>query len=167
MHDIGKIGVPLHILNKQGPPTEAEWEIIKTHCDTGYKICLPLERTLQSALDIVRHHHERLDGSGYPDGLRGDEISQVALVMAVVDSYDALVTNRPYRKALSKEKALLSLYHEADNVRLDSRIVECLFDLVTHAEDAGEAKSGSCQMERFLDLQVSVPASSTLSYLSA
>ena len=167
LHDIGKLGVPLHILNKQGPPTEAEWEIIKKHCDTGYKICLPLKRTLQSALDIVRHHHERLDGSGYPDGLRGDEISQVTLVMAVVDSYDALVTNRPYRKALSKEKALLSLHHEADNGRLDCRIVECLFDLITHAEDADEENSNDFKAKCFLDVEGPLPMTSTLSCLSA
>ncbi len=166
LHDIGKIGIPLHILNKQGPPNEAEWEIIKSHCDTGYKICLPLERTLQSALGIVRQHHERLDGSGYPDGLRGDEISQVALVMAVADSYDALVTNRPYRKALSKEKALLSLNHEADNGKLDSRIVECLFDMVLNAEEKEEGEWDNLEVECSLDLQLSVLAGSTSCELS-
>ena len=106
---------------------------MKSHCDVGHRICLPLERTLGPALDVIRHHHEKLDGSGYPDGFRGKEITEVAMVLAVVDSYDAMITDRPYRKAMSKENALLALSQEADEGRLDSRTVECFIDMTAHA----------------------------------
>jgi putative two-component system response regulator len=140
LHDVGKIGIPLEILNKQSPLTDEEWLIMRTHCDVGHRICLPLEKTLGPALDIIRHHHEKLDGSGYPDGLRGEEISQVARVMAVVDCYDAMVTDRPYRKALSKEEAVAILSNEANEGKLDGRTVECLRDLITHSEEADEVE---------------------------
>lgn len=98
LHDIGKIGIPDAILNKPGPLDEHEWELMKTHSDVGYRICLPIMHTFGKALDGIRHHHEKLDGGGYPDGLKGEQISLVARIMAVVDIYDALVSDRPYRK---------------------------------------------------------------------
>ena len=104
LHDIGKIGVAEHILNKPEPLSGREWEIVKGHCDLGDKICIPLQSTLGAALDVIRHHHEKLDGSGYPDGLKGEEISLPARVMAVVDIFDALVMDRPYRKRLLKKR---------------------------------------------------------------
>ena len=74
-----------------------EWERMKGHSNAGFKICYPLKRHLGKALEAIRHHHEKLDGSGYPNGLKGEEISMVVRVMAVADIYDALVTDRPYR----------------------------------------------------------------------
>jgi putative two-component system response regulator len=130
LHDIGKIGVSEHILNKPGPLNGREWEIIKGHCDLGDKICVPLQSTLGAALDVIRHHHEKLDGSGYPDGLRGEEISLPARVMAVVDIFDALVTDRPYRERMPKEQALSVLHQEARAGKLDAWVVECLQELV-------------------------------------
>ncbi|HDH06412.1 MAG TPA: response regulator [Nitrospirae bacterium] len=130
IHDIGKIGVPEDILNKPGPLTPGERAVMKKHAYIGYKICLPLKRTLGSALDIIRYHHEKLDGSGFPDGLKGEEISIEARVMAVVDIYDALVSDRPYRKAISKREALDILLREADEGKLDKRIVEYLIEMM-------------------------------------
>ena len=130
LHDIGKIGIPNKILNKPGALTPEEWEIIKTHPDAGTKICMPLKNMLGPALDIIRHHHEKLDGSGYPDGLKGGEISMVARIMAVADIYDALTTERPYRLAMTKDKAISILLNEANSGALDKNIVACFVNII-------------------------------------
>ena len=130
LHDIGKIAVPGKILNKPGPLDPNEWEIMKSHPDEGCKICLPLMKNLGPALEVIRHHHEKLDGSGYPDGLKGDEISVAARVMGVVDIYDALITDRPYRKGMSKEKAFEILREEAERDKLDKEVVEVLIKML-------------------------------------
>lgn len=130
LHDIGKIGVPREILNKPGPLSPEEFAIIKSHPDVGHQICLPLKKTLGPALQVIRYHHERLDGRGYPEGLQGEEIPIVASIMAIVDMYDALVSDRPYRKALSREDSLRLLREEARTGRLDRAIVETLIDLL-------------------------------------
>ena len=83
LHDIGKIGVPGEILNKPGPLSDEEWKVIRTHPSTGFKICQPLGKTLGSALEVIRHHHEKLDGSGYPDGLKGEREGTIAQVKAL------------------------------------------------------------------------------------
>jgi len=126
LHDIGKIAVPGAILNKPGPLDPDEWEIMKIHPDEGCKICLPLMKNLDPALEVIRHHHEKLDGSGYPDGLKGDDISMAARIMGVVDIYDALITDRSYRKGMSKEKAFKILREEAEGGKLDKEVVEVL-----------------------------------------
>ena len=95
LHDIGKIGVSDSVLNKPGPLSPEERETIKTHPVIGWRMAEPLAPTLKGALEVIRHHHEKLDGSGYPDGLKDSEISAVARIMAVADIYDALVTDRP------------------------------------------------------------------------
>ena len=131
LHDIGKIAVPGNILNKPGPQNPEEWEVMKRHADAGYKICLPLKRNLGAALEIIRHHHEKLDGTGYPDGLRDQEISVAVRIMAVVNIYDALITERPYRKALPLGKALEILKNDANAGKLDTVVVDYLIDIVT------------------------------------
>jgi putative two-component system response regulator len=123
LHDIGKIAVPDHILNKPGPLSPEEWEIMKKHTDIGFKICLPLKDNLGMALSVVRHHHEKLDGSGYPDALRAEQIPMVARIMAVVDIYDALITDRPYRKGMSREDALRILDEEGHAGKLDASVI--------------------------------------------
>jgi putative two-component system response regulator len=130
LHDIGKIGMPNAVINKPGPLDEAEWQIMRSHPDVGYKICLPLKETLGAALDVIRHHHEKLDGSGYPDAIAGAEVSMVARIMAVADIYDALVTDRPYRKGMPREKALQILNEEAGQGKLDKIVVEALEGLL-------------------------------------
>lgn len=131
LHDIGKIAIPASILNKPGSLDAKEWEIMKSHSDVGYKICLPLKKTLGPALEVIRHHHEKLDGSGYPDGLKGEEVSPVSRIMAIADIYDALITDRPYRKGMPKEKALSILREEAQAGKLDQKVVEILIEMVS------------------------------------
>ncbi|BCW92772.1 MAG: HD domain-containing phosphohydrolase [Acidobacteriota bacterium] len=123
LHDIGKIGIPDAILHKPGPLTPEEWKIMRSHVDIGVGICAPL-RTLQPVLPIIRHHHERRDGSGYPDGLKGDEIPFLARVFQVVDVFDALTSSRPYRKALPPQEAVRILREETARGYWDPHIVE-------------------------------------------
>lgn len=130
LHDIGKLGIPGDILNKPGNLTNEEWQILKTHPVVGHKICMPLKKNLGEALSVVRHHHEKLDGSGYPDGLKGDKISTCARIMAVADIYDALITDRAYRKAMEKKRALELLQEDVMNGKLDGDIVACLISIV-------------------------------------
>ncbi|HEU0141840.1 MAG TPA: HD domain-containing phosphohydrolase, partial [Bryobacteraceae bacterium] len=111
LHDIGKIGVPDSILYKQGPLTAEEWEIMRTHTIRGEQICLAM-KTLAPVLPIIRHHHEKYDGSGYPDGLRGKEIPLLARILQVSDIYDALTTARPYKPAFSSARAMAILEEE-------------------------------------------------------
>ncbi len=130
LHDIGKIGIPGNILNKPGPLSPKEWEVMKNHPVAGYNICLPLKKNLGYALEVIRHHHEKLDGSGYPDGIKDEEISTAARIMAVVDIYDALVTDRPYRNGMPLEKAAEILKQDADNEKLDPLVVDYLLEVV-------------------------------------
>ena len=111
IHDIGKVAVPDAILLKPGRLTEGEWEIIRQHPVVGERICAPL-KSFRSVLPIIRHHHEKLDGSGYPDGLRGDAIPITARILQIVDVYDALTTERPYKKALTITDALQIMKQE-------------------------------------------------------
>jgi cyclic di-GMP phosphodiesterase len=128
LHDIGKIGIPNEILNKPGKLNEEEWETMKTHTQSGYEIGLPLEKNLGAALDVIRCHHEKMDGSGYPDGLNGEDIPIVARIAAVADIYDALITDRPYRKGMTRQQACEILLQEAEEGKLDKNIVRKLLD---------------------------------------
>lgn len=123
LHDIGKIAIPDAILCKPGPLTPEEWAVMRTHVDVGVRICSPL-RTFRQVLPVIRHHHERQDGSGYPDGLAGDAIPFLARVFQVVDVFDALTSHRPYRKALPPQEALRILAEEAATGAWDRNIVE-------------------------------------------
>jgi putative two-component system response regulator len=113
LHDIGKIGVPDGVLLKPGPLTAAEFAQMKAHTLIGDRLCGEL-RSLRRVRPIVRHHHERLDGSGYPDGLRGDAIPLLAQIMGLVDVYDALTTTRPYKPAFTPEEAIAEIYGEVE-----------------------------------------------------
>lgn len=114
VHDIGKVAVPEHILLKPGPLTPAEQEVMRQHVLVGERICAPL-KAFRQVLPIIRHHHERLDGTGYPDGLRGDSIPLTARILQIADVYDALTTHRPYRRALEPRQAFVLLREEADH----------------------------------------------------
>ena len=111
VHDIGKVAVPEHILLKPGPLTPEEWKVMKQHPVAGERICAPL-KSFRHVLPVIRHHHEKLDGSGYPDALKGGEIPATARILQTVDIYDALTTARPYRQALSPEEALAVMHQE-------------------------------------------------------
>jgi len=108
LHDLGKIAIPDAILNKPGPLTDEEFGIMRTHSAAGERICLPLRTTAQF-LPILRHHHERVDGAGYPDHLVGADIPIAARIVAVADAWDAMVSDRPYRAGLGREEALRRL----------------------------------------------------------
>ena len=111
VHDIGKVAVPDAILLKPAKLTEEEWKIMREHPVVGEQICAPL-KSFRLVLPIIRHHHEKLDGSGYPDGLRGEEIPLTARVLQIVDVYDALTTARPYKRALPVSEALETMEGE-------------------------------------------------------
>lgn len=111
LHDVGKVGIPDAVLLKPGPLDPDEYELIKQHTVIGDRLCGEL-RSLRTVRPIVRHHHERLDGSGYPDKLRGDSVPLLAQIMGVVDVFDALTSERPYRPALSPERAAEELRRE-------------------------------------------------------
>jgi len=105
LHDIGKIAVPDHILRKPGPLTDAEWVIMRTHPKAAYDILKPIKH-LANSLDIPYCHHERWDGAGYPRGLKGNAIPLSARIFAIIDVWDALLSDRPYRKAWKREKVI-------------------------------------------------------------
>ncbi|HKW32099.1 MAG TPA: HD domain-containing phosphohydrolase [Candidatus Acidoferrum sp.] len=121
LHDIGKVAVPDDILLKPNCLNAQEMEIMRHHPITGEQICAPL-KSLRPILPIIRHHHERMNGSGYPDGLHGGEIPLKARILQVVDVYDALISARPYREALSSEEALEILRQEAMQGWIDASL---------------------------------------------
>lgn len=127
LHDIGKIGIPDSILNKTGKLTEAEFSMMRKHPEIGDDIMGKI-KIFTPILDIVRSHHERFDGSGYPDGLRGKEISIGARIVAVADAFDAMTSVRPYRAALGLEAALEEILR-CRGTQFDPEIVEELFFL--------------------------------------
>jgi len=122
LHDLGKVAVPEVILLKPAPLSAAERRVMERHPIVGEEICRPL-RSLASVLPIIRHHHERLDGSGYPDALRGAELPLLPRILQVVDTYDALTTDRPYRRAVPPRMALEILRAEASRGQRDERVV--------------------------------------------
>ena len=128
LHDVGKIGVPDAILLKTERLTAAEFAQMQAHTIIGERLCGEL-RSLRSVRAIVRHHHERIDGGGYPDGLRGDDIPLLAQIIGIVDAYDAMTTNRPYRFALTQERACDELLNDARADRLNGELVRRFVDL--------------------------------------
>ncbi len=129
VHDIGKVAVPDAILLKPGKFTPEEWEIMRQHPVVGESICKPL-KSFRLVLPIIRHHHEKLDGSGYPDRLKEDQIPITARIMNVVDIYDALTTKRPYHAAMSTEKALELMEQEVQKGWWDPYIFSEFRDLL-------------------------------------
>ncbi len=129
LHDLGKIAVPDEILKKGSDLTPAEWAIMKQHPVTGESICRPL-KSLRLVLPIIRHHHEHSDGSGYPDGLRNAEIPLLPRILQVVDIYDALRTERPYKPALGHEEAAVTMRDEAQNGLWDGELVSEFFGML-------------------------------------
>lgn len=130
LHDIGKLAIPDSILLKPGKLTENEWEVMKSHTTRGCEILTMLENVQDSdqyrtAYDIIRHHHERYDGRGYPDGLKGDEIPLAAQIVSIVDVYDALVSERIYKRAYDKEKAFQMIL-AGECGAFSDKILDCL-----------------------------------------
>ncbi|NLB89424.1 MAG: HD-GYP domain-containing protein [Syntrophomonadaceae bacterium] len=123
IHDIGKIAINLNILNKPELLTEEEKSQIALHPELGEQICSPL-KAMSDIRNIIRHHHEKLDGSGYPDGLKGDEISIEVRIVSIADIFDALTTDRAYRKALDAREAIEIIKNDAQAGKLDMDLVK-------------------------------------------
>lgn len=133
IHDIGKVGVPECILNKPGKLTEEEFETIKKHSEVGETIIKPLS-SLRECLEMVRHHHEKLNGTGYPDGISGEDISLETRILGVADIFDALYSDRPYRTKMSIANVKDILTSDTEKGCLDKNVVNALFRMI----DAGE-----------------------------
>lgn len=127
LHDVGKIGVPDTILNKPGKLNDEEWVQMRAHAAIGADILKPIPR-LAGAADIVRHHHERYDGKGYPDGLAGEDIPVGARIMTTIDSYSAMVDRRSYKAARPHEDAVAEL-KRCSGSQFDLRVVDAFLSL--------------------------------------
>ena len=138
LHDIGKIAIPDSILLKEGKLTSAEFDQMKQHTLIGDRLCSEL-RVLRLVRPIVRHHHERLDGSGYPDGLRGDAVPLLAQIIGIVDVYDALTTVRPYKPALAPDLAFEELRSEVRRGWRSEHLVNEFIAMMTEGSGHGPA----------------------------
>jgi putative two-component system response regulator len=132
VHDIGKVAVPEQILLKAGPLDAQERRLMETHTLVGEHICAPL-KSFRQVLPIIRWHHERRDGSGYPDRLKGDAIPLTARILQTGDVYDALTTDRPYRKALQHEEALATMREEVRRGWWDGALVDALEAMLSNS----------------------------------
>jgi HD-GYP domain-containing protein (c-di-GMP phosphodiesterase class II) len=128
LHDIGKVGVPEQVLCKPGPLDETEWAVMRKHPSIGAQIVSPI-RFLAGAVEIVQSHHERWDGEGYPRALRGEQIPLAARIFAIADSFDAMTSDRPYRRALSFDHALDEIRRGASS-QFDPSVVRSFLDLI-------------------------------------
>ena len=135
LHDLGKIAVPDRILHKNGPLDPQEQQIIRSHTTVGYEMLQDLHFLPAETLDLVRYHHERWDGTGYPSGLRGDNIPDAARIFSIVDVYDALTSERPYKSAWSPERALQEIRAGA-GAHFDPQYVEAFLYLMAEQDDA-------------------------------
>ena len=132
-HDIGKVGVPDSVLNKPGRLNEEEWELIRKHPVIGYGVLEPIHFLQRGHIDIVRYHHERIDGSGYPDGLQDGDVSLLVRIIGVADSYDAMASSRAYRKALPLD-VIVSELRKCGGLKLDSGVVTSLIEMIESGE---------------------------------
>jgi putative two-component system response regulator len=131
LHDMGKLGVPDHILHKPGSLTDEEWDVMKKHPQLAYDMLYPIEY-LRPALEIPYCHHEKWDGTGYPRGLKGNDIPVSARLFAIVDVWDALTSDRPYRSAWTKEKTLTHIKEQSDK-HFDPAVVELFLKYMVRA----------------------------------
>ncbi|MFH1830568.1 MAG: HD domain-containing phosphohydrolase [Pseudomonadota bacterium] len=138
LHDVGKIGIPDSILLKPAKLNEEEWEIMRQHPIFGEEICHPL-RSLQDVCPIIRHHHEKYNGTGYPDGLMGESIPYLARVFQIIDAFDAMTTERPYKPAFTFKKTLQTLKDETAHGFWDPKLVEKFVKFIEKNPDAAKA----------------------------
>jgi putative two-component system response regulator len=129
LHDIGKIGVDDYTLHKRGNLTEKELGVVKEHVLIGENICMPLH-SARKILPVIRHHHERWDGAGFPDGLKGEDIPFLARLLAVADTYDAMVSMRPYRAPFTEEEALSMMEAEKNSGQWDPELVGGFIEMI-------------------------------------
>ncbi|WP_392536056.1 HD domain-containing phosphohydrolase [Nostoc sp. C117] len=134
LHDIGKVGIPDAVLLKKGQLTPEDWQIMQQHVLIGEKICKPL-RSMRGVIPIIRHHHERWDGSGYPDKLKEDDIPFIAQIFQLIDIYDALTSERPYKEALTTQKALSVMLQEADSGWRNPKLVRKFAEFIRSCQE--------------------------------
>ena len=132
LHDIGKIGVDSHILKKSGPLTDEEWVIMKTHPEVGYRVAKAIPE-LSSVANLILSHHEKWDGTGYPNNIIGHSIPLPCRILAVADAYDAMTSDRSYRKALTHDEAMKEIFRNS-NTQFDPDIVEIFMDLMEEGD---------------------------------
>jgi putative two-component system response regulator len=152
LHDIGKVGMPDRILHKPGPLDEEEWRTMRTHPLHGEEICRPL-RSLEPVLPIIRSHHERWDGSGYPDGLVGDRIPLLARILQLADIFDALTNARPYKEAMADADALLLMQQETDRGWRDPELMFIFRRLHREALTSGPWREARAMQDSLRNLQ--------------
>ncbi|MFH1259935.1 MAG: HD domain-containing phosphohydrolase [Elusimicrobiota bacterium] len=145
MHDIGKIGISEQILNKPGPLTKEEMDIIRTHPGIGERIVAPIS-FLSDVTPMILYHHERYDGKGYPEGLIGDEIPLGSRIVSIIDSYDAMTSDRPYRRSLGRESAVIEM-QKCSGTQFDPKVVEVFLKVLDK-----EKTDGATESEKF-DIQ--------------
>jgi len=160
LHDVGKIAVPDAILRKVGPLTEEEWHIMRQHASWGYEILADVQ-FLRPALAIVYSHHERWDGAGYPRGLSGERIPLTARIFAVVDTYDAITSERPYRRARGHREAVAELQRVAGS-QLDPEVVEAFLSIPEVELRRLRSRSSSFDLDAFTGVASSLPGSDDL-----
>jgi putative two-component system response regulator len=150
LHDIGKIGIPDGILFKRGLLTDEEWQTMRLHTIRGEEICKPM-KTLAPVLPIIRSHHERWDGSGYPDGLGGEDIPLLARILQVADIYDALTTARPYKPAFSHLHAIEIMIEEARRGWRDPELVPLFAEVSQNVDPGAVGWPSDLSMQKSLD----------------
>lgn len=141
LHDIGKVGIPDAILNKPARLTNEEYELMKKHPEYGWMVLRQIPGFERASL-LILHHHERFDGQGYPGGLRGDEIPIGSRVVSVIDSFDAMVSSRPYRQGLPFEEAVRRMT-EASGTQFDPGVLKCFLPLARAEMSAVFAAAGT------------------------
>lgn len=142
LHDVGKIGIRDSVLLKEGKLSDEEWEIMKSHSVQGYTI-LKNVKHFEDVANIVRSHHERFDGKGYPDGLKGEAIPLGARIIAVADSIDAMISDRPYRKGLDSEFCKEQIEKNIE-IMYDPNIVQCVIKNLNEVLQTREDESNKC-----------------------
>ena len=160
LHDIGKVGIPDSILFKRDRLNEDEWQVMRTHPLAGVEICHHLP-ALSQVIPLIRHHHERWDGSGYPDGLQGQQISLAARILQISDIYDALTGPRPYKPAFSPGKALRIIREETARGWRDPEIVDTFLalykDVISKADDYTVGSDKNLEAMRSALLRLDLP----------
>lgn len=154
LHDIGKLGIPDSILLKPGKLTEEEWLVMRRHTEIGARMVEDL-KSMRLTVPIIRHHHERWDGTGYPDGLAGKNIPLLARIFQIADIYDALINERPYKPALSREQVILILEEEAAKGWRDPELTAVFVDILRRRPQDLELRSDAndyLDRELFVDI---------------
>lgn len=147
LHDIGKVGVPLEILNKPGPLSTEEWQIMKSHTEKGYRIAKS-SRELDNIADLILYHHESWDGNGYPEGLKGDRIPLLSRIIAIIDTYDAMTSDRVYRKACTEVEAVAEL-KRCSGTQFDPNLVDEFIEVLQ------ENNSSSIDLRQVVPAEIS------------